>query len=115
MPMNVSVPVVLNGGSADLTIVVTAPGLTNFAVVSGPSYGAWACVALTPMAGNPKVARVQCVLSGAAPGDPLDYGLNINYVGDTASITADLSVQAPVVDTSTGDDSASAALPPRHD
>jgi RNA polymerase sigma factor (sigma-70 family) len=115
MPMNVAVPVALSGGAADLTIVVTAPGLTNFAAATGPAFGAWTCQALTPMAGDPKIARIQCVLSGASPGDTLDLGLNINYVGDTASITADLSVQAPVVDASTGDDTASAALPPRHD
>ncbi len=114
MPMNVAVPVALSGGTADLIIVVTAPGLTNFAAVSGPAYGAWTCEAITPMAGNPKVARLECRLPGATPSAPLDFGLNINYVGDTAAVTTDLSVQAPVVDTSSGDDSASAALPARH-
>jgi hypothetical protein len=67
------------------------------------------------MAGDPKIARIQCVLPGASPGDTLDFGLNINYVGDTASITTDLSVQAPVVDSTRGDDTVSATLPPRHD
>jgi hypothetical protein len=33
--------VVLTGGAADLTILVTAPGLTNFAAATGPAYGAW--------------------------------------------------------------------------
>ena len=42
------------------------------------------------------------MLAGAAPSDTLDFGLNINYVGDTASVTADLSVQAPVVDSTPG-------------
>ena len=114
LPMNVAVPVTLNGGSADLQIVVSAPGLVAFAPATGAAYGGWTCEAVTPMAGDPKIAVVRCVLPGAAPGDALDFGLNINYVGDSASLTADLSVQAPVVDTSAGDDSASALLPPLH-
>ncbi len=113
LPMNASVPVSLSGGTADLLIVVTAPGMSNFAVVTGPEYGAWTCEAITPMAGNPKVAKLDCRLPDAAPGDVLDFGLNVQYVGDDASLTVDLSVLAPVVDASSGDDTASAALPPR--
>ncbi len=93
--------------------MLTAPGLTNYAAATGPAYGAWTCEALTPMAGEPKIAQLECVLPSAGPTDTLDLGININYVGDNASLTADLSVQAPVVDTSAGDDSASASLPPR--
>ena len=80
--------------------MVTAPGLTNFAAASGPAYGGWTCKAITPMAGNPKVAKLECRLPDAAPGDVLDFGLNVQYVGDTASLTADLSVLLPVVDAS---------------
>ncbi len=93
---------------------MTAPGLTNFATETGPAYGAWTCEAITPMAGNPKVARLECRLPGATPSDPLDFSLNVHYVGDDAALTTDLVVQAPVVDTSSGDDSATAALPPTH-
>jgi RNA polymerase sigma factor (sigma-70 family) len=114
LPMNVAVPVALNGGTADLLMVVTAPGLTKFAAATGPAYGAWTCAAITPMAGNPKIARLDCSLPNAAPSDVLAFGLNIQYVGDDASLTVDLSVLAPVVDTSSGDDTASAALPAAH-
>ena len=85
MPMNASVPVVLTGGTADLTILVTAPGLTNFATETGPAYGAWTCEATTPMAGNAKVAELECRLPGATPGAPLDFSLNVNYVGNDAA------------------------------
>ena len=59
LPMNASVPVFLNGGTADLLIVVTAPGMSNFEAVTGPGYGPWTCEAITPMAGNPKVAQAR--------------------------------------------------------
>ena len=88
--------------------------MSNFAAATGPAYGAWTCEAITPMAGNPKIAKLDCRLRNAAPSDVLDFGLNVQYVGDDASLTVDLSVLAPAVDSSSGDDTASAALPPPH-
>ena len=114
LPMNVTIPVALSGGSADLEVMVSVAGLTNFETAAGGSYAAWTCDQITPMAGNPKVARLQCTLPGAAPSGPLALGLNISYVGDDASVSAALTVHAPVVDSSSGDDSASVALPPKN-
>ncbi|MBF4764613.1 sigma-70 family RNA polymerase sigma factor [Nocardioides islandensis] len=114
LPMQVAVPVSLSGGTADLAIDVTVAGLTNYVEVTGGSYGAWTCGAITPMAGNPKIAKVQCQLPNAAPKDALDLGLNINYVSDSASFTADLSVLTPAVDATAGDDTSTTTLPPRH-
>jgi RNA polymerase sigma factor (sigma-70 family) len=114
LPMGVALPVVLRGGDADLTVVFTAPGLVAYATATGADYGAWTCQAITPMAGDPKIARIRCALTDASPGDTLALGLNINYVGDSASLTADLSVLAPVIDTTSGDDSATAELPALH-
>ena len=112
--MHVAVPVTLTGGHADLAIEVTVAGLTNYVETTGGSYGAWTCGSITPMAGNPKIAKVQCQLADAAPADALDLGLNINYVSDAATFTAVLSVLGPALDETTGDDTSTTTLPPRH-
>jgi hypothetical protein len=113
LPMNVTIPVALSLGHADLEVTVSVAGLTNFEAAAGGAYADWTCLAITPMAGDPKVARLQCQLPDAAPSGPLALGLNISYVGSEASVSAALSVKAPAVDTSSGDDTAFVALPPR--
>jgi RNA polymerase sigma factor (sigma-70 family) len=114
LPMRVSIPVELTGGTADLQMVVSVLGLSSFATVTAAPYGSWTCTALTPMSGNgTKPARLQCLLPDADPDGRLDLGLDINYVGSNAAVNASLTVQEPAVDTSSGDDSATSTLPPR--
>jgi hypothetical protein len=90
-------------------VAVSVVGLTNFQTAS---VGDWSCAAITPMAGNARTATVRCRLAAAKPADPLTLGLDLAYVGD-ASLTAQLTVEAPAVDVS-GDDSTSTDLPPRN-
>jgi len=106
-PIHVGIPVTLSGGTADLVVDVSVVGLTNY---QNASAGNWSCTAITPMGGNAKTATVRCRLAAASPADPLTLGLDIAYVGD-ASLTAQLTVEAPAVDVS-GDDSTSTDLPP---
>jgi hypothetical protein len=113
--MHVAVPVGVSGGPVDLQVLLTVSGLANYAPDLSAEYGPWTCGAMTPMAGNAGVAQVLCQLPGAMPGDILDLGLSVSYVGDPNTLTADLMVQAPTVDQTADDDTASAALPPRKD
>jgi RNA polymerase sigma factor (sigma-70 family) len=113
--MHVAVPVGVSGGPVDLQVLLTVSGLANYAPDLSAEYGPWTCGAMTPMAGNAGVAQVLCRLPGAMPGDILDLGLSVSYVGDPNTLTADLMVQAPTVDQTADDDTASAALPPRKD
>ncbi len=113
--MHVGIPVTVSGGPVNLQVLLTISGLTNYETDTTTGYGAWTCDATTPMAGNAKVARLLCELSGVTSADSLDLGMNLNYVGDPNTLTADLSVLAPSVDNTSGDDTASAALPPKKD
>ena len=113
--MHVGVPVTISGGPVDLQVLLTISGLTSYEADAAAGYGAWSCGAITPMAGNAKVAQVLCQLSDVTSADRLDLGLRIHYVGDDNTVQADLSVLAPSVDDTSGDDSAATALPARKD
>jgi hypothetical protein len=105
----------LHGGSADLRIVVTVVGLNKFRTTSHPGDGAWDCAATTPMAGAGKTAVLSCTLANAQPGGDLRLGLDIGYAGADGAVDAVLDVVAPTVDSTAGDNTASASLPPRND
>jgi hypothetical protein len=112
-PVHLGLPVSLHGGVADLRISVTIVGLNKFRTTSAAGDGDWTCAALTPMAGAGKTAVLSCALDGAQPGSALRLGLDIGYAGD-ASVDAVLDVVAPTLDSTSGDNTASAALPPRN-
>ena len=112
-PVHLAIPVSLSGGTADLQVTLTIVGLNKFVTTSGAGEGGWSCAAITPMGGAGKSAVVRCALSDASPGDPLTVGLNIGYAG-SGSVEAQLAVLAPVDDSSAGDNTASATLPPRN-
>jgi RNA polymerase sigma factor (sigma-70 family) len=112
-PVHLAIPVSLNGGTADLQVTLTIVGLNKFVTTSGAGEGSWSCAAITPMGGAGKSAVVRCVLSDASPGDPLTVGLDIGYAG-SGSVEAQLAVLAPVDDSSAGDNTVSATLPPRN-
>ena len=112
-PVHLAIPVSLSGGTADLQVTLTIVGLNKFVTTSGAGEGSWGCVAITPMGGAGKSAVVRCTLSNASPGDPLTVGLSIGYAG-SGSVEAQLAVLAPVDDSSAGDNTASATLPPRN-
>ena len=112
-PVHLAIPVSLSGGTADLQVTLTIVGLNKFVTTSGAGEGSWSCAAITPMGGAGKSAVVRCALSDASPGDPLTVGLNIGYAG-SGSVEAQLAVLAPVDDSSAGDNTASATLPPRN-
>ena len=113
LPVHLAIPVSLSGGTADLQVTLTIVGLNKFATTSGAGEGSWSCAAITPMGGAGKSAVVRCTLSNASPADPLTVGLNIGYAG-SGSVEAQLAVLAPVDDSSAGDNTASATLPPRN-
>jgi hypothetical protein len=111
-PAHIEIPVSLEGGGADLRLVVSILGLNKFTTTSGSGEGNWGCVATTPMAGANKTAVLACNLNGARPADPLALGLNIGYAGQ-GRVTAVLEVLAPAVDKTSTDNTASADLPTR--
>jgi RNA polymerase sigma factor (sigma-70 family) len=112
-PVHLAIPVSLSGGTADLQVTLTIVGLNKFATTSGAGEGGWSCAAITPMGGAGKSAVVRCSLPNASPGDPLTVGLDIGYAG-SGSVEAQLAVLAPADDSSAGDNTASATLPPRN-
>jgi hypothetical protein len=112
-PVHLAIPVSLTGGTADLQVTLTIVGLNKFSTTSGAGEGNWSCTAITPMGGAGKSAVVRCALSNATPGDPLTVGMDIGYAG-SGSVEAQLAVLAPVDDSSGGDNTASATLPPRN-
>ena len=112
-PVHLAIPVSLSGGTADLQVTLTIVGLNKFVTTSGAGEGGWSCAAITPMGGAGKSAVVRCTLADASPGDPLTVGLNIGYAG-SGSVEAQLAVLAPADDSSAGDNTASATLPPRN-
>jgi hypothetical protein len=112
-PVHLAIPVSLSGGTADLQVTLTIVGLNKFATTSGAGEGGWSCAAITPMGGAGKSAVVRCSLPNASPGDPLTVGMDIGYAG-SGSVEAQLAVLAPVDDSSGGDNTASATLPPRN-
>ena len=112
-PVHLAIPVSLSGGTADLQVTLTIVGLNKFVTTNRAGEGGWSCAAITPMGGAGKSAVVRCTLSDASPGDPLTVGLSIGYAG-SGSVDAQLAVLAPVDDSSAGNDTASATLPPRN-
>jgi hypothetical protein len=112
-PVHVAIPVSLSGGSADLQVTLTIVGLNKFETTSGAGEGGWGCVATTPMGGAGKSAVVRCTLPDASPGEPLTVGLSIGYAG-SGSVEAQLAVLPPADDSSPGDNTVSATLPPRN-
>ncbi len=112
-PVHLAIPVSLSGGTADLQVTLTIVGLNKFVTTSGAGEGSWSCAAITPMGGAGKSSVIRCALSNASPGDPLTVGLSIGYAG-SGSVEAQLAVLAPADDSSAGDNTASASLPPKN-